>query len=104
VSIDGETPNKYAFAYQWARYVLIAASRPGSGAPRNEQGIWNHDLAPHYSSNFTLNENPEKYYATAEPANLGETVEPEIDFVNDLAKNGQLRRRSTTGSTAGGAS
>jgi alpha-L-fucosidase 2 len=90
VSIDGETPNKYAFAYQWARYVLIAASRPGSGAPRNEQGIWNHDLAPHYSSNFTLNENPEKYYATAEPANLGETVEPEIDFVNDLAKNGAI--------------
>jgi alpha-L-fucosidase 2 len=90
VSIEGETPNKNAFAYQWARYALIAASRPGGGAPRNEQGIWNHDLAPHYSSNFTLNENPEKYYATAEPANLGETVEPEIDFVNDLSKNGAI--------------
>jgi alpha-L-fucosidase 2 len=88
VSINGETANKNAMAYQWARYALIAASRPGGGAPRNEQGIWNHDLAPHYSSNFTLNENPEKYYATAEPANVGETVEPEIDFVNDLAKNG----------------
>ena len=62
VSIDDENPNRYALAYQWARYALIAASRPGSGAPRNEQGIWNHDLAPHYSSNFTLNENPEKYY------------------------------------------
>jgi alpha-L-fucosidase 2 len=90
VSLDGETPNKNAFAYQWARYALIAASRPGGGAPRNEQGIWNHDLAPHYSSNFTLNENPEKYYATAEPANLGETVEPEIAFVNDLAVNGAI--------------
>jgi alpha-L-fucosidase 2 len=90
VSINDEAPNKYALAYQWARYALIAASRPGGGAPRNEQGIWNHDLAPHYSSNFTLNENPEKYYATAEPANLGETAEPEIDFVNDLAKNGAI--------------
>ncbi len=88
VSINGETTNRNAMAYQWARYALIAASRSGGGAPRNEQGIWNHDLAPHYSSNFTLNENPEKYYATAEPANVGETVEPEIDFVNDLAKNG----------------
>jgi alpha-L-fucosidase 2 len=87
---SGETPNKNALAYQWARYVLLAASRPGGGAPRNEQGIWNHDLAPHYSSNYTLNENPEKYYATAEPANIGETVEPEIDFVNDLAKNGAI--------------
>jgi alpha-L-fucosidase 2 len=99
VSIDGdEAPNKYALAYQWARYVLIAASRPGSGAPRNEQGIWNHDLAPHYSSNYTLNENPEKYYATAEPANLGETVEPEIDFVNDLAKNGAITAKVDYGS------
>ena len=90
VSINGGTTDKNAFAYQWARYVLIAASRPGGGAPRNEQGIWNHDLAPHYSSNFTLNENPEKYYATAEPANIGETVEPEIDFVNNLAVNGAV--------------
>ena len=97
VSINGETPNKNAFAYQWARYALIAASRPGGGAPRNEQGIWNHDLAPHYSSNFTLNENPEKYYATAEPANLGETVEPEIDFVNDLAKNGAITAKEDYG-------
>ncbi len=88
VSINNETPNRYALGYQYARYVLISSSRPGSGAMRNEQGIWNHDLAPHYSSNFTLNENPEKYYAAAEPANVGETVEPEIDFVNNLAKNG----------------
>ncbi|MEO8736418.1 MAG: glycoside hydrolase family 95 protein [Edaphobacter sp.] len=90
VSINGETPNMYALGYQWARYALIATSRPGSGAPRNAQGIWNHDLVPHYSSNFTLNENPEKYYAAAEPANLGETTQPEIDFVNDLAKNGAI--------------
>jgi alpha-L-fucosidase 2 len=93
VSINGERPNRYALGYQWARYALIAASRPGSGAPRNEQGIWNHDLAPHYSSNFTLNENPEKYYSVAEPANLGETTEPEIDFMNDLAKNGAITAR-----------
>ena len=82
--------DKYALAYQYARYILIASSRPGGGAPRNEQGIWNHDLAPHYSSNFTLNENPEKYYAVAEPANVGETVEPLIDFNNDLARNGAI--------------
>jgi alpha-L-fucosidase 2 len=90
VSINGESPNKNALAYQYARYELIAASRPGGGAPRNEQGIWNRDLAPHYSSNFTLNENPEKFYTTAEPANIGETVQPLIDFVNDLAVNGAI--------------
>jgi alpha-L-fucosidase 2 len=93
VSINGESPNRYALGYQWARYMLIASSRPGSGAPRNEQGIWNHDLAPHYSSNFTLNENPEKYYSLAEPANIGDTTEPLIDFVNDLAINGAVTAR-----------
>lgn len=97
VSINDEVPNRYALGYQYARYMLISSSRPGSGAMRNEQGIWNHDLAPHYSSNFTLNENPEKYYATAEPANIGETVEPEIDFVNDLAKNGAITAKTDYG-------
>jgi alpha-L-fucosidase 2 len=90
VSINGESPNRHALGYQWARYILIASSRPGSGAPRNEQGIWNNDLAPHYSSNFTLNENPEKFYYVAEPANIGETAEPLIDFVNNLAVNGAI--------------
>jgi hypothetical protein len=74
-----------------------ASSRPGSGTMRNEQGIWNRDLAPHYSSNFTLNENPEKYYATAEPANIGETVQPEIDFVNDLSVNGAITAKTDYG-------
>jgi alpha-L-fucosidase 2 len=97
VAVNNETPNRYALGYQYARYILISSSRPGSGAMRNEQGIWNHDLAPHYSSNFTLNENPEKYYATAEPANIGETVEPEIDFVNDLAKNGAITAKADYG-------
>jgi alpha-L-fucosidase 2 len=95
VSLDGEANQRYAMAYQYARYALIAASRPspsgvGGGAPRNEQGIWNADLAPHYSSNYTLNENPEKYYSVAEPANLGETAEPLIDYVGGLAKNGAI--------------
>jgi alpha-L-fucosidase 2 len=97
VSINNDMPNRYALGYQYARYLLISSSRPGSGAMRNEQGIWNHDLAPHYSSNYTLNENPEKYYATAEPANIGETVEPEIDFVNDLAKNGVITAKTDYG-------
>ena len=100
IHATGDTPgapNKNAMAYQYARYLLTAASRPGSGAMRNEQGIWNHDLAPHYSSNFTLNENPEKYYALVEPANLGEAVEPLIEFVGDLAKNGAITAKTDYG-------
>lgn len=98
VSINGEAANnKYVMAYQYARYALIAASRPGSGAPRNEQGIWNRDLTPQYASNFTLNENPEKYYSVAEVANIGQTTEPLIDFVGDLAKNGTITAKTDYG-------
>jgi len=97
VQINDETPNPYAKAFQWARYNLIACSREGSGAPRNEQGIWNRDLTPNYASNFTLNENPEKYYALAEPANLGETVDPLINFVADLSKNGAITAKVNYG-------
>lgn len=97
VDINDEKPNKHALAYQYARYNLIACSRPGGGAPRNEQGIWNRDLFPRYASNYTLNENPNKYYAVAEPANIGEVTEPLIKYVGDLAKNGAVTAKVNYG-------
>ncbi len=97
VDINGEKANKYALAYQWARYNLIACSRPGGGAPRNEQGIWNRDITPHYASNYTLNENPEKYYTVAEPANIGEVTLPLIAFIDDLAKAGTVTAKVNYG-------
>jgi alpha-L-fucosidase 2 len=90
VEVNNEKPNKTVLAYQYARYELIACSRPGGGAPRNEQGIWNRDVSPHYSSNYTLNENPEKYYSLAEPANIGETTQPLIGYIGDLAVHGAV--------------
>jgi alpha-L-fucosidase 2 len=88
VDVNNEKANKNVLAYQYARYNLIACSRPGNGAPRNEQGIWNRDVSPHYSSNYTLNENPEKYYSIAEPANIGETTQPLISYIHDLTVTG----------------
>ncbi len=97
VDINGEKPNKQALAFQCARYSLISASRGSHAAPRNEQGIWNRDVIPHYHSNYTLNENPEKYYALAEPANLAETVEPLIAFVGSLTQAGQSTAKNVYG-------
>lgn len=97
VEVNNEKPNKHVLAYQWARYNLIACSRLGSGAPRNEQGIWNRDMFPNYASNYTLNENPQKYYAVAEPGNISEVTEPLIKFVRDLAKNGTETARINYG-------
>ncbi|MCD7963826.1 MAG: glycoside hydrolase family 95 protein [Rikenellaceae bacterium] len=89
VEINGDKENKYAKAYQWARYNLLACSREGSIVPRNEQGIWNRDVLPHYASNFTLNENPQKYYVLAETGNIPEAVAPLIRFTEALAINGR---------------
>jgi len=93
VEINNETPNINAKAYQWARYNLIACSRPGGGAPRNEQGIWNRDVTPRYASNYTLNENPQKYYTIAEAANIAEVTEPLLEYIGGLAKNGEITAR-----------
>jgi hypothetical protein len=88
LDVDGQKPNLYAKLYQCSRYSLISCSRPGYPAPRNEQGIWNRDVQAHYASNYTLNENPEKFYALAEPANIQETSSPLIDFVGELSQAG----------------
>lgn len=97
VEIGGRSDDPYALAYQWARYCLLACSREDSRVPRNEQGIWNRDLLPRYASNYTLNENPQKYYVLAEAANLAECVEPLVRFTSELAANGAVTARTEYG-------
>ncbi len=98
VDINGEKPNRYAMAFQCSRYSLMSCSRPGHAAPRNEQGIWNRDLHPAYDANYTLNENPEKFYSLAEPANIPETTEPLLAFIANLARNGAATAKDVYGS------
>ena len=51
-------PGLVALHAQYGRYLLIASSRPGNQPP-NLQGIWNDELAPPWSSNWTININTE---------------------------------------------
>lgn len=57
--------------FQLGRYLLAAASRPHAGPPANLQGIWNADLRPAWSSNYTININTQMNYWGAEAAGLG---------------------------------
>jgi len=97
VDINGDANQKEALLYQCSRYSLIACSRKGETRPRNEQGIWNRDVFPHYRSNYTLNENPEKYYYLAEPGNIGETALPLINYITDLSKKGTATAKTNYG-------
>ena len=82
--------------FQYGRYLLIASSRPG-GQPANLQGIWNDQVRPPWSSNFTININTEMNYWPAETTNLAEMHEPLMDFVEHLSVNGRETARINYG-------
>jgi alpha-L-fucosidase 2 len=82
-------PALVALLFQYGRYLLIASSRPGT-EPANLQGIWNHQLRPPWSSNYTTNINTEMNYWPAEVTNLAECHEPLLRFVTELAENGRV--------------
>ncbi len=85
----GETdPDLIALFFQYGRYLLIASSRPGT-QPANLQGIWNEQVRPPWSSNWTVNINTEMNYWPAEVANLAECHEPLFDLIEDLSIAGQ---------------
>ena len=74
--------------FQLGRYLLASASRPGAGPPANLQGIWNADLRPAWSSNYTVNINTQMNYWGAEAAGLGACHEPLFDLLDRLARTG----------------
>ncbi len=90
----GKTDNSLvALYYQYSRYLLISSSRPG-GIPANLQGIWNEQMRPPWSSNFTTNINAEMNYWGAEAGNLSEMHQPLLDFIGRLAKTGTITARN----------
>ena len=74
--------------FQYGRYLLISSSRPG-GQPANLQGIWNDNVRPPWSCNWTLNINTEMNYWPAESCNLSECHQPLFDLIAGLAENGR---------------
>lgn len=81
---NGEPDNAlYALVFHFGRYLTISASRKGT-QPMNLQGIWNAELIPPWSSNYTLNINTEMNYWPTLASGLEECYEPLIRFVKEL--------------------
>ncbi|HEX8958525.1 MAG TPA: glycoside hydrolase N-terminal domain-containing protein, partial [Solirubrobacterales bacterium] len=80
-------PGLVALYFQYGRYMLIASSRPGTQAA-NLQGIWNEEVRPPWSSNYTININLQMNYWPAEVANLPELSEPLYRLIEELAERG----------------
>lgn len=89
-------PGLAGLLFQYGRYLLISSSRDG-GVPANLQGIWNDELQPPWSSNYTLNINLEMNYWPAEVTNLSECVGPLADLIEALAATGTRTARELYG-------
>ncbi len=83
---DGD-PTLLALLFQYGRYLLLASSRPHT-LPANLQGIWNDQLQPPWSSNYTININTQMNYWPAENTNLAECATALFDFLQGLSVNG----------------
>lgn len=81
-------PGLVCLAFHYGRYLLISCSRPG-GQPAPLQGLWNQDLCPPWSGNYTVNINAQMNYWPAETTGLAECHLPFLDFIGDVALNGQ---------------
>ncbi len=77
-----------ALYFQYGRYLLIASSRPGT-QPANLQGIWNDQMQPPWSSNWTANINAQMNYWPVETCNLSECHQPLFDLITGLAETGR---------------
>ncbi len=86
-TLGASDPQLVRTLFDYGRYLLIASSRPGT-QPANLQGIWNDQIRPPWSSNYTININTEMNYWPAESANLAELHEPMLSFVRDLSVTG----------------
>jgi len=81
-------PGLFSLYFQYARYLLIASSRPGTQAA-HLQGIWNQDIRPPWSSNYTININTQMNYWLAESGNLSECHEPLFELIREVAVSGR---------------
>ena len=93
---DPNDPLLFEQIFHYGRYLLIAASREGS-QPANLQGIWNRELRPPWSSNYTVNINTQMNYWPAEPCNLSELHSPLFDLIDRLRVTGAVTARTHYG-------
>ena len=93
---DGDDPQLITLLFQYGRYLLITSSQPGT-QPANLQGIWNDQIRPPWSSNYTININTQMNYWPAESTNLAECHTPLLDFIRDLSVTGAETARINYG-------
>lgn len=93
---DSIEPSLLTLYFNYSRYLLIASSRVGS-QPANLQGIWNEEVRPPWSSNWTSNINVQMNYWHAETCNLAECHLPLFEMTRELSVNGRITAQTNYG-------
>jgi len=75
--------------FQYSRYMMISASRPGA-MPMHLQGKWNNSTNPPWTCDYHTNINLEMLYWPAEVTNLNECQIPLFDYMESLIEPGQI--------------
>ncbi len=73
--------------YNYGKYLTISGSRKG-GEAMNLQGLWNNEVRPPWSSNYTTNINTQMNYWCTSQVGLEECLTPYLDMVYELSKHG----------------
>lgn len=89
-------PELEALYFQYGRYLLISCSRT-PGVPANLQGLWNEDILPPWSCNYTTNINLEENYWAAEITNLSEMHRPLMEFISNQSRTGEIAAKAYYG-------
>ena len=92
-----DDPELITTYFQYGRYLLMGSSRPPAQLPANLQGIWNKDWWAPWGSDYHVNINLQMNYWLAEVCNLSETVEPVIDFMEQITVPGAVTAKNVYG-------
>jgi alpha-L-fucosidase 2 len=79
--------------FQYGRYLMISASRPGT-MPMSLQGKWNNSTDPPWSNDYHTNINMQMIYWPAEVTNLSECYLPLSDFTESIVEPGKLAAKA----------
>ena len=85
--------------FQYSRYLMISASRPGT-MPLNLQGKWNDKTNPPWACDYHMNINQQMLYWPAEVTNLAECHKPLFTYMESLVEPGRVSAKEHFG--AGG--
>lgn len=87
---QGATDNDLmAQMFQFGRYLLMSSSRAPGKLPANLQGIWSERAWAPWEADYHLNVNLQMNYWPADVGNLPETVDPLLDWLEELTKFGE---------------